>query len=427
MPEDNYASGKSDRNCMLCEDHDSVDDMVQCDNCDLWAHYCCANVTETVKESPWVCSKCTNSLQVPKYPKKPTTRKTSGKKSNKSDTGSESGKVDAIVASFEESLAQLQLEKNDRVKQLDEERILHEKRLEMEREIMDKKRVQKKQMLERQLAQEQQLLEQQLRDEQEFLQRRLELRNRFQKLKLDLSQQFDQPSESDDEEETDAGTEKAKDWLESVNNDPRGAYPKNKGVPEIVVRSSANQPVGGYTRNVDFEFPRPTKLNEPGLKKDTTVVHHSQQNSQHQQQASANVPREVLELLQRPDLTAHEETVLRNILNRRRPEAPDQVHDVGRGPTQEQLAARQAVSKHLPMFRGEPEVWPLFISCYEYTTAACGFTNTDNLKRLQDSLQGLAREAVQSRLLMPDSVPEVIEDLRKLFGNPEKLLKTLVA
>ncbi|XP_062711088.1 uncharacterized protein LOC134289241 [Aedes albopictus] len=28
---------------------------------------------------------------------------------------------------------------------------------------------------------------------------------------------------------------------------------------------------------------------------------------------------------------------------------------------------------------------------------------------------------------MPDSVPEVIEDLRKLFGNPEKLLKSLVA
>ncbi|XP_053692248.1 uncharacterized protein LOC128740709 [Sabethes cyaneus] len=58
---------------------------------------------------------------------------------------------------------------------------------------------------------------------------------------------------------------------------------------------------------------------------------------------------------------------------------------------------------------------------------ACGFTNTDNLKRLQDSLQGLAKEAVQSRLLMPESVPDVIEDLRKLFGNPEKLLKSLVA
>lgn len=34
---------------------------------------------------------------------------------------------------------------------------------------------------------------------------------------------------------------------------------------------------------------------------------------------------------------------------------------------------------------------------------------------------------MQSRLLIPDSVPEVIEDLRKLFGNPEKLLKSLVA
>ncbi|XP_058816664.1 uncharacterized protein LOC131679936 [Topomyia yanbarensis] len=82
---------------------------------------------------------------------------------------------------------------------------------------------------------------------------------------------------------------------------------------------------------------------------------------------------------------------------------------------------------NLPKFKGEAEVWPLFISSFEYTTAACGFSNLENLKRLQDCLQGDALEAVRSRLVLPDSVPDVIRDLRNLFGKPEKLLRTLLS
>ncbi|XP_065081592.1 uncharacterized protein LOC135704092 [Ochlerotatus camptorhynchus] len=93
--------------------------------------------------------------------------------------------------------------------------------------------------------------------------------------------------------------------------------------------------------------------------------------------------------------------------------------------SRDQLAARKAIS-HLPKFRGEPEVWPLFISSFEYTTEACGFSNLENLKRLQDCLQGDALEAVRSRLVLPNSVPNVICDLRNLFGRPEKLLKSLL-
>lgn len=95
--------------------------------------------------------------------------------------------------------------------------------------------------------------------------------------------------------------------------------------------------------------------------------------------------------------------------------------------SKEQIAARQTISKNLPVLRGEPELWPIFISSYEFTTQACGFSNLDNLKQLQDSLQGNALGAVRSRLVLPDSVPDVIEDLRRLFGKPEKLLNTLLA
>nr|XP_029722715.1 uncharacterized protein LOC115263652 [Aedes albopictus] len=335
MPEDNDAPGSGDLTCMLCEDHESVDDMVQCDNCDQWAHYTCAGVTEAVKESQWVCTKCTNTLQVPKNSKKVPSKKTGKKTSNKSDTGSESGKVDAIVASFEESLAQLQYEKSAKVKQLDEEKVLHEKRLQMERELLEKKRLQKRQMQEKELAQEQEVLEQQLRDEQEFLQRRQELRSRFQKLKLDLSQQYEEHDETDDEEEGAAGVDRAKTWLDTVKDDPRGAYPKKCGGHEPVLQGSHTKPsTGNNLRNVNRELPRPTMLNEPGIEPATSSVQRSLQNPP----APTNVSREWDELLHRSDLTAEEQLVIRNIRNRRRPEDQPQGYAGGRGPTPEQLA-----------------------------------------------------------------------------------------
>lgn len=48
-----------------------------------------------------------------------------------------------------------------------------------------------------------------------------------------------------------------------------------------------------------------------------------------------------------------------------------------------QLAAGRSESGVLKFCR---EVWPLFISSFVHTTAACGFTNLENLKWLQDCL-----------------------------------------
>lgn len=91
-------------------------------------------------------------------------------------------------------------------------------------------------------------------------------------------------------------------------------------------------------------------------------------------------------------------------------------------PTKSQLSARQFLSRKLPTFTGRPEDWPMFCSSFETTTKACGFSNLENLARLQESLRGAARDAVSSRLLLPDSVPQVMETLRMLYGRPEQLL-----
>ncbi|XP_065094863.1 uncharacterized protein LOC135715579 [Ochlerotatus camptorhynchus] len=43
--------------------------------------------------------------------------------------------------------------------------------------------------------------------------------------------------------------------------------------------------------------------------------------------------------------------------------------------------------KDLPPFRGDPEDWPLFYSAYLNSTTACGYTDVENLARIQRALQ----------------------------------------
>lgn len=95
--------------------------------------------------------------------------------------------------------------------------------------------------------------------------------------------------------------------------------------------------------------------------------------------------------------------------------------------TRKQLAARQAISKDLPNFSGNPEDWPMFFSSYTNSTAMCGFTDAENAARLQKSLTGKAYDAVKSRLLHPSNVKGVIATLRMRFGQPEAIVHSLIA
>ncbi|XP_055612957.1 uncharacterized protein LOC129759509 [Uranotaenia lowii] len=94
--------------------------------------------------------------------------------------------------------------------------------------------------------------------------------------------------------------------------------------------------------------------------------------------------------------------------------------------TAQQLAARQSFARELPIFTGDPAEWPVFIGNYEYTTAVCGYTNGENMLRLQRSLKGYALESVRSRLVLPAAIPQVIEALRSKFGRPDFLINSLL-
>ncbi|XP_052562964.1 uncharacterized protein LOC128092673 [Culex pipiens pallens] len=96
------------------------------------------------------------------------------------------------------------------------------------------------------------------------------------------------------------------------------------------------------------------------------------------------------------------------------------------GPTPQQLAARHVMPRGLPKFSGNPEDWPLFVSCYNNSTQTCGYSDAENLARLQDCLEGHAREMVVGRLRLPASVPHVLATLETLYGRPELLIQTLL-
>ncbi|XP_055604381.1 uncharacterized protein LOC129752630 [Uranotaenia lowii] len=91
-----------------------------------------------------------------------------------------------------------------------------------------------------------------------------------------------------------------------------------------------------------------------------------------------------------------------------------------------QATARQAVSKELPSFNGNPEEWPLFLATFESSTKMCGYTAEENMLRLQRCLGGKARESVRSQLLHPSNVDGVISTLEMLYGRPEYIINTLI-
>ncbi|XP_062537863.1 uncharacterized protein LOC134206188 [Armigeres subalbatus] len=84
------------------------------------------------------------------------------------------------------------------------------------------------------------------------------------------------------------------------------------------------------------------------------------------------------------------------------------------------------MSRDLPNFSGDPADWPIFISSFMNSTLACGFNSAENLSRLQRCLKGSAYASVKSRLLLPESVPQVIDTLRLLYGSPELLVCALL-
>lgn len=93
--------------------------------------------------------------------------------------------------------------------------------------------------------------------------------------------------------------------------------------------------------------------------------------------------------------------------------------------TSTQIASRH-VFKELPEFHGRAVDWLIYLSSLKNSTEACGYTDGENLGRLQRSLKGEAKELVKSRLLHAETVPGVVETLHMMFGRPGVIIQDLL-
>ena len=53
--------------CIACDRKNSASNMVQCDKCNGWSHFDCANVSWSVKNKKWTCEKCKAAEKVNEY------------------------------------------------------------------------------------------------------------------------------------------------------------------------------------------------------------------------------------------------------------------------------------------------------------------------------------------------------------------------
>ncbi|XP_058456916.1 uncharacterized protein LOC131434269 [Malaya genurostris] len=364
-------------NCKRCNLPDSADNhMVSCDKCHEWEHFKCAGVDEKIKDKPYSCRKC--SVQENSTLLKPTAEKKGASKGASSKAASKRSKKPvpadpAPSVTSSEELQKLKLEEEQR--QLEEQRELLKKEAALrERKLQEAAIIKAKQQLIRQKSIEK---------------------------KRELMQRLGSSSSQMDAE---LGSAKlVENWL--------------KGLPPT--DESANSSVSGNERSrldsLLVPEDRPESV-EPTVPSSDAVV--STPAAVFSSAASADCASAFVVPPKRNEQTTD-----------------GTVYTPGKVKLQsgnkfyvspQQIAARQVIGKDLPAFGGNPEEWPAFISCFDQTTAACGYTNIENLNRLQRALYGHAKDTVRNQLFLPECVPHVIKSLEKMYGRPELLIRTLL-
>jgi len=78
--------------------------------------------------------------------------------------------------------------------------------------------------------------------------------------------------------------------------------------------------------------------------------------------------------------------------------------------------ARQTIKREFPLFSGDSLKRP-FLLLSMRTVLTYKFSIYENINRLRRALTGRAKERVQSLLLVPQNVNDIIDILRNRFGH----------
>lgn len=76
----------------------------------------------------------------------------------------------------------------------------------------------------------------------------------------------------------------------------------------------------------------------------------------------------------------------------------------------------------LPVFSGNCEDWPMFFCEFNRSTTEQAYSDSENLRRLDKSVKGSARETVKALFVSPENVGEIIETLAETYGRPEWIM-----
>ncbi|XP_058449314.1 uncharacterized protein LOC131429280 [Malaya genurostris] len=402
MEEHRTAPGYS---CKSCTRPDTDDEKwVACDQCKMWEHFLCAGVDESVKNRSYVCKECTSKrncresscdhkLKPPRSDVRSlrsTTTRSSLRHVNKVTELASRNSKGAQSTTSSTHAARLEAE----MKLVEEEQLLREQELKAEEAIRKKEIAEKERRLQEKkalLEEEAKLRERKLLDEKEFQKRQEMIRKESLEKKSTIVRQM---SKCDSRDESIQDSNQQVDmWLQQCSPEPPG---------EAESLYESGLPLPGENQSQDF------RRSGSDLR---------QFQNKNKQQRIAHTPQQVYEGEATSDYTARRTG--QPSIHRSEP-----VMHMALGANQ--MAARQVMGKELPQFSGNPEDWPIFICSFEQSTAACGYTDAENLMRLQRSLKGHALEAVRSRLLLPSSVPQVISTLRTLYGRPELLIRALI-
>ncbi|XP_065091440.1 uncharacterized protein LOC135712376 [Ochlerotatus camptorhynchus] len=428
--------------------------MVFCDNCQKWYHFGCAGVTEEVRDVSWSCPECKIV-----------------------DVG------DAGSSELQEELKKLEEEKKRQKQELEREKILYRKRLEMQQEMFEMRQQLEKEKREMELEFEKTQMKKKLVEEEAHQKKldemRTEMEEKLELLKMKRNKNTDGKKVQEEEEEeaessekrsskkkkqkkTKSGEvkpeksklEKKKSGKEKPGNvdppavnaaDIRGAYRKHS-TPKVA-KKPAKKPVerpislpesfliGRDKNDTPFGHPevpkkKKDKNNSGKLMNQVKGVLESDSSESSEEEESSEVEEKSSEAeeesSEEDSSESEEESSESSEEDHNQRDYRRRVRHRHQKPTKAQLSSRHFLSRKLPTFSGKLEEWPMFISSYETSTKACGFSNVENLARLQECLKGEALEAVRSRLLLPKAVPKIIETLRMLFGRPEGLLNMLL-
>ncbi|XP_055584688.1 uncharacterized protein LOC129737550 [Uranotaenia lowii] len=376
---------EEESNCATCTRPDSEEDMVQCDACDDWHHYSCAGVDQTVTSAPWICNKCMEA-----------------KDDDAASVHSQASSILSVSLSQMMDRQQLEREKAD---------------LEVQR---------------RHLKEQQKLL---------F--------NAAGGIGLQNVPSLEVPSQSNAAASGIASRGLLGRFASAIS--PYAS--STEQVPHLSAPSADRNPTPPTARSLSHHHialrelkasvercETSDKLSPEQLLELRKQLEHCRQlftvsnSDKSKEQSDLRKQSGAIPKTTRNLPTVPEESRLskqNNAIGECEEEATLNSWRIKQSVSQnglplQQVVARQSLGRDLPRFSGDPTEWPIFISNYEFTTEACGFSDAENMLRLQRCLTGAALESVRSRLVLPAGVPQVIERLRRRYGRPELLINGLL-